>query len=137
MRNPPLAQKTSKRLVGQPLYGYPCAVCEIAEGLVTRPQDGRWLSYNNSALDKAAVAACPIPIESVIRSKFIYLAGFPGAAHWRHDLTRANVRFFSVYSYLIVYRPDSPRATCCKPGSADLFSKSAAFRFSRGTSRRV
>lgn len=26
-------------------------------------------------------------IESVIRSKFVYLADFPGAGHWRQDLT--------------------------------------------------
>jgi antitoxin ParD1/3/4/toxin ParE1/3/4 len=30
-----------------------------------------------------------------------------GAGHWRHDLTSADVRFFSVYSYLIVYRPET------------------------------
>ena len=46
-------------------------------------------------------------VESVIRSKFAYLAEFPGAGHWRRDLTAAEVRFFTVYSYLIVYRPES------------------------------
>jgi antitoxin ParD1/3/4/toxin ParE1/3/4 len=46
-------------------------------------------------------------VESVIRSKCVYLASFPGAGHWRHDLTSADVRFFSVYSYLIVYRPET------------------------------
>jgi antitoxin ParD1/3/4/toxin ParE1/3/4 len=46
-------------------------------------------------------------VESVIRSKFAYLAEFPGAGHWRRDLTSAEVRFFSVYSYLIVYRPET------------------------------
>ena len=46
-------------------------------------------------------------VESAIRTKCVYLANFPGAGHWRHDLTPANVRFFSVYSYLIVYRPES------------------------------
>jgi antitoxin ParD1/3/4/toxin ParE1/3/4 len=46
-------------------------------------------------------------VESVIRGKFAYLAEFPGAGHWRRDLTSAEVRFFSVYSYLIVYRPES------------------------------
>jgi antitoxin ParD1/3/4/toxin ParE1/3/4 len=45
-------------------------------------------------------------VESVIRSKFVYLAKFPGAGHWRRDLTSAEVRFFAVYSYLIVYRPE-------------------------------
>ena len=46
-------------------------------------------------------------VESVIRSKFIYLADFPNGGHWRRDLTSAEVRFFSVYSYLIVYRPNT------------------------------
>jgi plasmid stabilization system protein ParE len=46
-------------------------------------------------------------VESVIRSKFAYLAQFPGGGHWRRDLTEAPVRFLSVYSYLIVYRPDT------------------------------
>jgi plasmid stabilization system protein ParE len=46
-------------------------------------------------------------VESVIRSKFVYLADFPGAGHWRRDLTSVEVRFFSLYSYLIVYRPET------------------------------
>jgi plasmid stabilization system protein ParE len=46
-------------------------------------------------------------VESVIRSKFAYLAEFPRGGHWRRDLTEAPVRFFSVYSYLIVYRPEA------------------------------
>ncbi len=46
-------------------------------------------------------------IESVIRSKFLHLAQFPQTGHTRRDLTDAAVRFFSVYSYLIVYRPET------------------------------
>ena len=46
-------------------------------------------------------------VESVIRDKFKYLAEFPHAGHWRRDLTGADVRFYPVYSYLIVYRPES------------------------------
>ncbi len=46
-------------------------------------------------------------VESVMRTKCVYLAGFPGAGHWRRDLTSADVRFFSVYSYLIVCRPET------------------------------
>ena|ERR1017187_2249612 len=46
-------------------------------------------------------------VESVIRDKFEYLAEFPRAGHWRRDLTRADARFFPVYSYLIVYRPET------------------------------
>jgi len=46
-------------------------------------------------------------VESAIRAKCGYLASFPDAGHWRRDLTVADVRFFSVYSYLIVYRPET------------------------------
>ena len=46
-------------------------------------------------------------VESFIRSKVVLLADAPGIGHWRRDLTSANVRFFPVYSYLIVYRPET------------------------------
>jgi plasmid stabilization system protein ParE len=45
--------------------------------------------------------------ESAIRDRFAYLAEFPDGGHWRRDLTDAEVRFFSVYSYLIVYLPET------------------------------
>jgi hypothetical protein len=35
----------------------------VRRGLVSRPEDWRWSSYNNCALDKATVAACPIQID--------------------------------------------------------------------------
>ncbi len=44
-------------------------------------------------------------VEAVLLEKVGYLAKNPGAGHWRMDLTAAQVRFFPVYSYLIVYRP--------------------------------
>jgi len=37
----------------------------VRKGLVKRPEDWRWSSYNNYALDKATVAACPIQIDYV------------------------------------------------------------------------
>ena len=46
-------------------------------------------------------------VESVIRDKIIFLSKSPGAGHWRKDLTPESVKFFAVYSYLIVYRPDT------------------------------
>jgi plasmid stabilization system protein ParE len=46
-------------------------------------------------------------VEAFVRDKIVFLATTPGAGHWRHDLTRADVRFFPVYSYLIVYRPET------------------------------
>jgi len=46
-------------------------------------------------------------VESVIREKMAFLAANPGAGHWRKNLTKSPVKFFPVYSYLIVYRPDT------------------------------
>ena len=37
----------------------------VKKGLVKRPEDWRWSSYNNFALEKATVAACPIQIDYV------------------------------------------------------------------------
>jgi toxin ParE1/3/4 len=46
-------------------------------------------------------------VESVILDKVAFLAGNPAAGHWRRNLTDEAVKFFPVYSYLIVYRPDT------------------------------
>lgn len=46
-------------------------------------------------------------VESVIRNKIIFLATTPGAGHWNKNLTDEAVKFFPVYSYLIVYRPET------------------------------
>jgi toxin ParE1/3/4 len=44
-------------------------------------------------------------VESVIRAKIVDLAAMPDRGHWRRDLTDEPVKFFPVYSYLVVYRP--------------------------------
>ena len=46
-------------------------------------------------------------IEATLFAKIEFLASMPGIGHWRHDLTDEPVKFFSVYSYLIVYRPNT------------------------------
>ena len=46
-------------------------------------------------------------VESVIRDRLAFLAENPGAGHWRKNLTNQGVKFFPIYSYLIVYRPDT------------------------------
>jgi antitoxin ParD1/3/4/toxin ParE1/3/4 len=56
---------------------------------------------NNTSLEMAD------RVESTIREKIAYLAKRPGVGHWRKDLTDASVKFFSIYSYLIVYRPET------------------------------
>jgi plasmid stabilization system protein ParE len=46
-------------------------------------------------------------VASAIREKFVFLARTPGAGHSRKDLTPEAVKFYPVYSYLIVYRPEA------------------------------
>jgi toxin ParE1/3/4 len=46
-------------------------------------------------------------VETAIRDKIAFLAATPGAGHRRKDLTDEPVKFFPVYSYLIVYRSDT------------------------------
>jgi|SRR5580698_627787 toxin ParE1/3/4 len=46
-------------------------------------------------------------VESVIKDRIIFLAKMSNAGHARTDLTGEAVRFFPVYSYLIVYRPET------------------------------
>ena len=46
-------------------------------------------------------------VESGIREKIVFFAGTPGAGHSRKDLAGKDVKFFPVYSYLIVYRPQT------------------------------
>jgi plasmid stabilization system protein ParE len=46
-------------------------------------------------------------VEAAVRDQIVSLAKRPGMGHWRKDLTDEAVKFFPVYSYLIVYRPDT------------------------------
>jgi len=45
--------------------------------------------------------------EQVILDRILFLARSPGAGHSRKDLTEKPVKFFPIYSYLIVYLPDT------------------------------
>jgi plasmid stabilization system protein ParE len=60
--------------------------------------------------------------ESAIREKIVLLARTPGAGHWRKDLTREAVRFFPIYSDLVVYRPETKplQAVAILHGSRDV-----------------
>jgi antitoxin ParD1/3/4/toxin ParE1/3/4 len=46
-------------------------------------------------------------VDAALFAKMGFLAKMPGIGHWRRDLTDEPVKFFSVYSYLIVYRPET------------------------------
>jgi toxin ParE1/3/4 len=59
-------------------------------------------------------------VESVIRDKIVFLATGPGAGH--KNLTDEAVKFFPVYSYLIVYRPETKplQIVCILHGRRDV-----------------
>lgn len=46
-------------------------------------------------------------VQEELFEAFEGLASMPGKGHQREDLTDKPVRFFTVRSYLIVYRPDT------------------------------
>ncbi|SRR6266404_2382947 len=54
--------------------------------------------------DRSSIAMAD-RVESVILEKLAFLAKSPEAGHGRKNLTDEDVKFFPVYSYLIVYRP--------------------------------
>jgi len=58
-------------------------------------------------LKKKASVEIAERIEFAIRDRIVFLARTPGAGHWPRDLTAEPVKFFAVYSYLIVYRPET------------------------------
>jgi len=58
-------------------------------------------------LKKQSSVAVADRVEAVIRERIVFLARTPGAGHWSKNLTDEAVKFFPVYSYLIVYRPET------------------------------
>jgi plasmid stabilization system protein ParE len=58
-------------------------------------------------IKKQSSVAVADRVESVIRDRIVFLARTPGAGHWSKNLTDETVKFFPVYSYLIVYRPET------------------------------
>ena len=48
-----------------------------------------------------------------IKDAFVFLGRTPGAGHIREDLTAESVKFWTVFSYLIVYDPATPPFKLC------------------------
>jgi plasmid stabilization system protein ParE len=46
-------------------------------------------------------------VESATKDKFVFLSKTPGAGHTRRNLATEVVKFFPVYPYLMVYRPET------------------------------
>lgn len=64
--------------------------------------DAIWEFIGRSSVDAAE------RVETEFYETFAALARMPEQAYWRTDLTRRPVRFFPLYSYLIVYQPGNP-----------------------------
>ena len=76
-----------------------------------------WLYIrDHSSVDAAS------QVESVILNKIAFLAANPRVGHYREDLTSERVRFYAVYSYLIVYRPETRplQIACVLHGRQDV-----------------
>ncbi len=56
---------------------------------------------DNSGADRAE------SVVGVIREAIEKVADMPGIGHKREDLTNEDVRFWTVYKYYIVYRPET------------------------------
>ncbi len=58
-----------------------------------------YIASNNSLAAKK--------VDKRFKEVFQFLAGSPYSGHKRDDLTNLNVRFFTVYSYMIIYDPET------------------------------
>lgn len=74
---------------------------------ILAPEAARDLAHIWRYLKREASPQIADKVEAAIRGKIVFLAMSPQVGHWRPDLTSAPVRFFSVYSYLIVYLPET------------------------------
>lgn len=79
----------------------------MAARYVLAPQAAIDLAEIWSYIKESASPALADRVEMTILERMAFLSGMPGAGHLRRDLTSENVKFFPVYSYLIVYRPDT------------------------------
>jgi toxin ParE1/3/4 len=74
---------------------------------ILAPEAARDLVEIWSYLREQASQVTAEHVESVIRERIVFLSESPGAGHRRRDLTDYDVKFFPVYSYLVVYRPET------------------------------
>lgn len=46
-------------------------------------------------------------VRGELRAAMRTVADFPGIGHLREDLTTEDVRFWTIYSYMVIYRPET------------------------------
>jgi toxin ParE1/3/4 len=74
--------------------------------VLTRPAE-RDLDHIKSYLVEKAGPIVARRVMKDIRSALNLLGGQPGIGHVREDLTNRPVKFWPIYSYLIVYDPET------------------------------
>lgn len=79
----------------------------MRERYVLSPQAALDLAEIWLYLERNASISVADEVESQILDRILFVATNPGVGHSRRDLTHKNVKFFPVYSYLIVYRPET------------------------------
>ena len=75
----------------------------MSSRFILAPQAAQDLVEIWSYIRASSTEAMAHRVESVIRAKLVALVETPGIGHSRQNLTDAPVKFFAVYSYLIVY----------------------------------
>ena len=74
---------------------------------VLAPQAASDLNDVWSYLAERSTAEIADRVQRLILEKILFLAASPQAGHTRTDLTDKAVKFFPIYAYLIVYRPET------------------------------
>ena len=67
-------------------------------------QDDLFAIWSHIAQDSVELAN---RIDDEFRTLFLSLSRMPGQGHTRKDITARPVLFFPLYSYLVVYQPDT------------------------------
>lgn len=75
----------------------------LSYDLATAAQNDLFEIWRHIAADSVDLAN---RINGEFYKLFAALGQTPGMGHTRKDLTRRHVRFFPLYSFLVVYRPD-------------------------------
>lgn len=85
--------------------------------LASRDLDQIWVSVFDQSLNPEVADF----VIGVIYDGFKFLGENPEAGHFREDLCPKPVKFWSVYSYLIIYRADNPiQIARIMPGQLDI-----------------
>jgi toxin ParE1/3/4 len=78
----------------------------VPRGYILAPEAVEDIAEIRTYYEEKAEARVARYVLAEITRAFRFLAATPGAGHGRSDLTDEPVKFWAVFSYLIVYDPD-------------------------------